>query len=195
MLLTCICTKFPPAIALQFLRIRHRRPFGPDPSPFGSPPERDVRPRFNPPFRHLRPPLPSHHATSALSFGLNLQPLPDCLTQPRLQPSGIRISRPATCASVFRHLPDCLMRPPRQPSGIRPAACATPHQPPALVREICNQVSNFSLRPTYREVTACGGTFPDTVTYLPGYTPLSAPLPLERRAPRRLDTFRKVEHF
>lgn len=126
MLLTCICTKFLPAIALQFLRIRHRRPFGPDPSPFGSPPERDVRPRFNPPFRHLRPSLPSHHATSASSFGLNLQPLPDCLTQPRLQPSGIRFSRPATCASVFRHPPDCLMRPPRQPSGIRPAACAAP---------------------------------------------------------------------
>lgn len=37
-----------------------------------------------------------------------------------------------------------------------------------LVREICNPVSGFSLRPTYREVTACGGTFPDTVTYLHG---------------------------
>ena len=37
-----------------------------------------------------------------------------------------------------------------------------------LVREICNQAPNPSLRPTYREVTACGGTFPDTVTYLHG---------------------------
>ncbi len=27
-------------------------------------------------------------------------------------------------------------------------------------------MSNFSSRPTYREVTACGGTFPDTATYL-----------------------------
>ena len=42
-----------------------------------------------------------------------------------------------------------------------------------VVREICNPVSDFSVRPTYREVTACGGTFPDTVTYLRGsYTPI-----------------------
>ena len=42
-----------------------------------------------------------------------------------------------------------------------------------LARGICNPVCDFPLRPTYREVTACGGTFPDTVTYLRGsYTPI-----------------------
>ena len=51
------------------------------------------------------------------------------------------------------------------------AAQAAPDESLRLhgAREICDQVSNLSLRPTYREVTACGGTFPDTVTYLHGF--------------------------
>lgn len=39
-------------------------------------------------------------------------------------------------------------------------------------REIRNQMPNPSIRPTCREVTACGGTFPDTVTYLRGFDTL-----------------------
>lgn len=44
-----------------------------------------------------------------------------------------------------------------------------------LVREICNQRSTPRLRPTYREVTACDGTFPDTVTYLHEFRTLISP--------------------
>ena len=54
-----------------------------------------------------------------------------------------------------------------------------------LVREICNQAPNPSLRPTYREVTACGGTFPDTVTYLHGLnTPICPASFRETRSPQ-----------
>ena len=54
-----------------------------------------------------------------------------------------------------------------------------------LVREICNQAPNPSLRPTYREVTACGGTFPDTVTYLHGLnTPIGPVSFRETRSPQ-----------
>ena len=57
--------------------------------------------------------------------------------------------------------------------------------PRPLVREICNQASNPSLRPTYREVTACGGTFPDTVTYLHGLHTLIGPTSFrETRSPQ-----------
>ena len=53
------------------------------------------------------------------------------------------------------------------------------------VREICNQAPNPSLRPTYREVTACGGTFPDTVTYLHGLnTPIGPVSFRETRSPQ-----------
>ena len=61
---------------------------------------------------------------------------------------------------------------PSRPKPVRPLPDGIPDSG-LVVREICNPVSNFSLRPTYREVTACGGTFPDTVTYLRGsYTPI-----------------------
>ena len=44
---------------------------------------------------------------------------------------------------------------------------------PCPDRAIRTKMPNPSLRPTYREVTACGGTFPDTVTYLHGFrTPI-----------------------
>lgn len=42
------------------------------------------------------------------------------------------------------------------------------------------------LRPTYREVTACGGTFPDTATYLPGREPVSGPISSERHPTLRV---------
>lgn len=35
-----------------------------------------------------------------------------------------------------------------------------------------HQMSNLSIRPTYREVTVCDGTFPDTATYLHGFDTL-----------------------
>lgn len=61
---------------------------------------------------------------------------------------------------------------PSRPKPVRPLPDGIPDSG-LVVREICNPVSDFSLRPTYREVTACGGTFPDTVTYLRGsYTPI-----------------------
>ena len=113
---------------------------------------------------------------------------PASCSLPRSPPAASQ-EPPVSAAPVLQ--PPCV-----NPPGSSFTACAAPGSAPgSSVREICNQVSNPSLRPTYREVTACGGTFPDTVTYLPGYTPLSAPLPLERHAPHRLDTFRKVEHI
>ena len=86
--------------------------------------------------------------------------------------------------SVSAVRPGHLLQPQNDlPASLSPL-CATSVQPPGfnfrrltqlrfppsgpLVREICNQAPNPSLRPTYREVTACGGTFPDTVTYLHG---------------------------
>ena len=85
---------------------------------------------------------------------------------------------PVSTSAAFRNFGIAL------PASARPLAQPR-HQPPALVREICNQVSNPSLRPTYREVTACGGTFPDTVTYLHGLnTPIGPVSFRETRSPQ-----------
>ena len=90
-------------------------------------------------------------------------------------PSASPLDRPGgrRAVSVFR--PDTDTRkgmPLPGPSlSVPGAAQAAPDESLRLhgAREICDQVSNLSLRPTYREVTACGGTFPDTVTYLHGF--------------------------
>ena len=92
-----------------------------------------------------------------------------------------------TRASRLRGPPRSLPAATRQPSGIL-RCCLTQlrFQPSGpSVREICNQASNPSLRPTYREVTACGGTFPDTVTYLHGlHTPICPVSFRETRSPQ-----------
>ena len=102
-------------------------------------------------------------------------------TQPRFvppfrQPESPRFRRIAQLphcpfGQTFRHPPSAH------------AATASTFRP--LVREICNQAPNPSLRPTYREVTACGGTFPDTVTYLHGLnTPIGPVSFRETRSPQ-----------
>ena len=103
--------------------------------------------------------------------------------------------------SVSAVRPGHLLQPQNDlPASLSPL-CATSVQPPGfnfrrltqlrfppsgpLVREICNQAPNPSLRPTYREVTACGGTFPDTVTYLHGLnTPICPASFRETRSPQ-----------
>ena len=98
---------------------------------------------------------------------LELPPWSCHLAHPLDRPGGRR------AASDFR--PDTDTRkgmPLPGPSlSVPGAAQAAPDESLRLhgAREICDQVSNLSLRPTYREVTACGGTFPDTVTYLHGF--------------------------
>ena len=86
---------------------------------------------------------------------------PASCSLPRSPPTASQ-EPPVSAAPVLQ--PTCV-----NPPGTSFTACAAPGSAPgSSVREICNQVSNPSLRPTYREVTACGGTFPDTVTYLHG---------------------------
>lgn len=90
-------------------------------------------------------------------------------------PSASPLDRPGgrRAVSVFRLDTDTRKGMPLSgPSlSVPGAAQAAPDESLRLhgAREICDQVSNLSLRPTYREVTACGGTFPDTVTYLHGF--------------------------
>ncbi len=61
-------------------------------------------------------------------------------------------------------------RPPRsdRPPPLRPA----PQRRRAPIGKFATKMSNLSLRPTYREVTVCDGTFPDTATYLHGFDTL-----------------------
>lgn len=99
---------------------------------------------------------------------------------PRSCPLGVATSPPPLdrpggrrAVSVFRSDTDTRKGMPLSgPSlSVPGAAQAAPDESLRLhgAREICDQVSNLSLRPTYREVTACGGTFPDTVMYLHGF--------------------------
>ena len=141
--------------------------------------------RANPPFQSLGPPprdLPSRSSANIElrpNTGTSVGPPPP--ERPSDSPPlgtflGIAPSdRPCgrRAASVFR--PDTDTRKGMPPSGpslsVPGAVCTAPDESLRLhrAREICDQVSNLSLRPTYREVTACGGTFPDTVTYLHGF--------------------------
>ena len=70
---------------------------------------------------------------------------------------------------------EILLRRPENRSSTTPAATRPDGRPSAWhpipaswSEESVTPVCDFPLRPTYREVTACGGTFPDTVTYLHG---------------------------
>ena len=149
--------------------------------------------RANPPFPSLGPPCESLPAGSSASIGHRPNTGTSVGTPPPERPSdsplgtthGIALlelpprppplDRPGgrRAASDFR--PDTDTRkgmPLPGPSlSVPGAAQAAPDESLRLhrAREICDQVSNLSLRPTYREVTACGGTFPDTVTYLHGF--------------------------
>lgn len=122
-------------------------------------------PRDSPP---SEPPPESSSWSCPLGVATSELPSWSChLAPPSDRPGGRR------AASDFR--PDTDTRkgmPLPGPSlSVPGAAQAAPDESLRLhgAREICDQVSNLSLRPTYREVTACGGTFPDTVTYLHGF--------------------------
>lgn len=149
--------------------------------------------RANPPFPSLGPPRGSLPAGSSASIGHRPntgtsvgtpRDSPPPRNHPRNRPLGVAplelpprppLDRPGgrRAASDFR--PDTDTRKGMPLSGpslsVPGAVCAAPDESLRLhgAREICDQVSNLSLRPTYREVTACGGTFPDTVTYLHGF--------------------------
>lgn len=77
---------------------------------------------------------------------------------------------------------EILLRRPENRSSTTPAATRPDGRtsawhpiPASWSEESVTPVCDFPLRPTYREVTACGGTFPDTETYLHGsYTPISS---------------------
>ncbi len=74
------------------------------------------------------------------------------------------------CAAGPAQRADLCRRPPRsdRPPPLRPA----PQRRRAPIGKFATKMSNLSLRPTYREVTVCDGTFPDTATYLHGFDTL-----------------------
>lgn len=151
--------------------------------------------RTNPPFPSLGPPRGSLPAGSSASIGHRPNTGTSVGTPPPERPSdsplgtthGIALlelpPRPppwtAPAGDVrypfFGRIPThekvCPCRVSGPSLSVPGAAQAAPDESLRLhrAREICDQVSNLSLRPTYREVTACGGTFPDTVTYLHGF--------------------------
>ena len=116
-----------------------------------------------PPERPSDSPLGTTHGIALLELPLGVAPS----ASPLDRPGGRR------AVSVFRLDTDTRkgMPLPGPSLSVPGAAQAAPDESLRLhgAREICDQVSNLSLRPTYREVTACGGTFPDTVTYLHGF--------------------------
>ena len=153
--------------------------------------------RANLPFPSLGPPCESLPAGSSASIGhrpntgtsvgtpppeaLRIAPSKPPTESPSwscplgVAPSASPLDRPGgrRAVSVFRSDTDTRkgMPLPGPSLSVPGAAQAAPDESLRLhgAREICDQVSNLSLRPTYREVTACGGTFPDTVTYLHGF--------------------------
>ena len=122
-------------------------------------------------------PPPERPSDSPLgtTHGIALLELPPRSCPLGVAPSASPLDRPGgrRAVSVFRLDTDTRKGMPLSgPSlSVPGAAQAAPDESLRLhgAREICDQVSNLSLRPTYREVTACGGTFPDTVTYLHGF--------------------------